>query len=109
MTLAEENARFDDFIRAAFVDDSSLTRDVLDKFHELYPANDSALGAPFNTGDSLFDRAAAWDTEAIYLAPRRLFFNRAAGRQKLFGYYFAEFFPGGDPVNGGKQPEIILY
>ena len=75
---------------------------MLDKFHKLYPANDSSLGGRFNTGQSLFDRAEAWYTDIMFLAPRRLFFNKAAATQTLFAYFFNEFIPGSDPVLGGE-------
>jgi hypothetical protein len=102
MSPAEEDARFDEFIGALILDNRTLTTDVLDEFHKLYPANDSSLGGAFNTGDSLFDRAEAWYTDNMYLSPRRLFFNKAAPSQPLFAYFFTEFFPGNNPVNGGE-------
>ena len=98
----EEDARFDQFIGALILDNRTLTTDVLDRFHKLYPANDSSLGGRFNTGQSLFDRGEAWYTDNMYLAPRRLFFNKAAGSQTLFGYFFNEFIPGNDPTLGGE-------
>jgi hypothetical protein len=102
MSGAEEDARLDQFIGDLILDNRTLTPDVLDEIHRLYPANDSSLGGRFNTGDSLFDRAAAWYTDNMFLAPRRLFFNKAASSQKLFAYFFNEFFPGDDPANGGE-------
>ena len=102
MSGPEEAARFDEYIGALILDNRTLTTDVLDEINKLYPANDSSLGGRFNTGDSLFDRAEAWYTDNMYLAPRRLFFNRAAGSQNLFAYFFNEFFPGDNPVNGGE-------
>ena len=98
--LTEDQA-FDQFIGNLILDNRTLTTDVLDKFHELYPANDSSLGGPFNTGDSLFDRAAAWYTDNMFLAPRRLFFEKAADLQQLHAYYFTEFIPGNNPILGG--------
>ncbi|KAF9496649.1 alpha/beta-hydrolase [Pleurotus eryngii] len=65
-----------------------------------FPADDSSLGAPFNTGDSLFDRAESWYTVQNYLGPRRLFFENAASRQPMFAYYFKEFIPGNNPDLG---------
>jgi hypothetical protein len=72
----------------------------------LFPANDPTLGAPFNTGDSLFDRAEAWYTDLMFLTPRRSFFQRAASLQKMFAYYFREFIPGSDPALGGKRNPV---
>lgn len=78
-----------------------MTTDVLDKFHSLYPANDPSLGAPFSTGDSLFDRAQAWYTDVMFLAPRRLLFQHGSHVQTMFNYYFGEFIPGNDISFGG--------
>lgn len=101
--------RFKTFIRDLVIDDSTLTEDVLTTMLGLYPANDPALGAPFNTGDSLFDRGAAWYTGNMFLGPRRDLFKHAAHRgQKLFGYHFQEFIPGGDPVLGGTCILVFL-
>ena len=102
MNGPEEDARFDQFIGDLILDNRTLTTDVLDKIRQLYPANDSSLGGPFNTGQSLFDRAEAWYTDNMYLAPRRLFFNKAAESQTLFGYFFNEFIPGNNPLLGGE-------
>ena len=99
---ALEDAAFDAYIRALFIDPAPLSQDVLDTFHTLYPANDTSLGAPFNTGDSLFDRAEAWYTDVLFLAPRRLFFEKAAPLQPVFAYQFSEFIPGQDPQQGGE-------
>ena len=100
--LTEDQA-FDQFIGNLILDNRTLTTDVLDKFHELYPANDSSLGGPFNTGDSLFDRAAAWYTDNMYLSARRLLFESAAPHQPLFAYFFTEFIPGNNPTLGGAR------
>ncbi|KAF8501259.1 alpha/beta-hydrolase [Gautieria morchelliformis] len=111
MSGAEEDARLDKFIGDLILDNTTLTTDVLDEIHRLYPANDSSLGGRFHTGDSLFDRAAAWYTDNMFLAPRRLFFNKAAKSQKLFAYLFNEFFPGDDPANGvfhGSELRLIF-
>lgn len=80
-----------------------ITSDVLTKFHEFYPANDSAEGAPFNTGDSLFDRAAAWYGDFMFLSARRRFIEAAASHQPTFVYHFREFIPGNDVTLGGKS------
>ena len=67
-----------------------------------YPANDPAEGAPFNTGDSLFDRGEAWYTDQTFLSVRRFFFQHASTKQPMYAYYFREFIPGTDIVKGGK-------
>ncbi|KAJ7581661.1 alpha/beta-hydrolase [Mycena floridula] len=100
LTGQSEVAAFDNFVGHLVIDNSTLTSDVLDEFHELWPANDPSLGAPFNTGDSLFDRAEAWYTDEMFLAPRRLFFEHGASLQPMFAYYFAEFIPGNNPALG---------
>ncbi|KAI0828958.1 alpha/beta-hydrolase [Trametes gibbosa] len=106
---AQENASFDTFIKTLLIDPSTVTQDVFNTLNTLYPANDPALGAPFNTGDSLFDRAEAWYTDNMYLSPRRLLFNKAAPLQPLFGYSFREFIPGQDPSRGVFHgSELIL-
>lgn len=83
-----ENQAFDFFIGQLILDNSTLTQDVLNTITTLYPANDPTAGGPFHTGDSLFDRAESWYTDNMYLAPRRLFFDNAVGKQPLFGYFF---------------------
>ncbi|KAI0363529.1 alpha/beta-hydrolase [Pilatotrama ljubarskyi] len=109
---AQENTTFDNFIRHLLIDPSTVTQDVLNTINSFYPPNDPALGAPFNTGDSLFDRAEAWYTDNMYLSPRRLLFNKAAPLQPLqplFGYSFREFIPGQDPTRGVFHgSELIL-
>ena len=100
---AQEAAVFDDFILQLLIDPTPVTSDVLDQINMFYPANDTSLGGPFNTGDSLFDRASAFYTDNMYLTPRRLLFDKAASTQKLFAYYFTEFIPGNDPTLGGKH------
>ncbi|CAL1694187.1 unnamed protein product [Somion occarium] len=91
----QEDPAFDNFIRKLMVDPAPITTDVLDTIHELFPANSTANGAPFATGDSLFDRAEAWYTNQNFHGPRRLLFNKAASLgQKLFAYAFREFIPG---------------
>jgi carboxylesterase type B len=96
-----EDTAFKNFVRDLLIDNSTLTSDVLSTTVKLWPANDTTLGAPFNTGDSLYDRGAAWYTDNIFLAPRRNLFKHAAQRgQKLFAYHFKEFIPGNDPMLG---------
>lgn len=99
-TSAEDEA-LNNFIGRLLIDNSTLTTDVLSHIDELWPANDPLLGAPFNTGDSLFDRAAAWYTDEMFLGPRRLFFENAAKKQQqVFPYYFREFIPGNNVTFG---------
>ncbi|KAL0948626.1 hypothetical protein HGRIS_010434 [Hohenbuehelia grisea] len=100
---AAEDAGFDNFVGHLVIDNTTITSDVLAGFHSLFPANDPSLGAPFNTGDSLFDRAEAWYTVENYLGPRRLFFETGAALQPMFAYYFREFIPGNDPALGGAS------
>lgn len=86
------------------MDGSTISNETLSKIHKLYPANDSSLGGPFHTGDSLFDRASAWYGDNMYLGPRRLFFEKAAPLgQKLYTYHYREFVPGMDPNFGGEK------
>ncbi|EIW63971.1 alpha/beta-hydrolase [Trametes versicolor FP-101664 SS1] len=108
---AQENATFDTFIKNLLIDPTTVTQDTLNTINSLYPPNDPALGAPFNTGDSLFDRAEAWYTDNMYLAARRLLFNKAAPLQPLFAYAFREFIPGNDPSLGvfhGSELELLF-
>lgn len=100
--LTEDQA-FDKFIGDLILDNRTLTSATLSTIHALYPANDPANGAPFNTGNSLFDRAAAWYTDNMFLAPRRRFLDKAATLQPTFAYYFAEFIPGNNRTLGGRQ------
>ncbi|KAF9448653.1 alpha/beta-hydrolase [Macrolepiota fuliginosa MF-IS2] len=95
-----QDAAFDTFVRNLVIDNSTVTQDVLDHFKALFPANDPLLGAPFNTGDSLFDRGAAWYTIQMFLSVRRLFFEHGSAHQPMFAYYFREFVPGRDPTLG---------
>ena len=86
------------------MDGRTISNETLSNIHNLYAANDSSLGGPFHTGDSLFDRASAWYGDNMYLGPRRLFFEKAASLgQKLFAYYYQEFVSGMDPNFGGKM------
>ena len=97
-----EDEAFDTFISQIVFDNSTLTPEILMDIRRQYPANDPTAGGPFHTGDSLYDRASSWYTDAMYLAGRRFFFNKAASVQPLFGYYFTEFIPGNDPSRGGE-------
>lgn len=103
MPPSEEDAAFDTFIRDLLIDPSTVTNATFGTLNTLYPANDSSLGGPFNTGDSLFDRAEAWYTDNMFLSARRLLFAKAAPLQPLFGYFFTEFIPGNDPTLGGES------
>jgi hypothetical protein len=98
----KEEAAFDNYISRLVIDNSTLTSGILADIRKHYPANDLTAGGPFHTGDSLYDRAASWYTDEMYLAPRRLFFDKAAMFQPLFGYYFIEFMAGNDPSRGGR-------
>jgi len=98
----EQDAAFDKFVRNVVIDNATITQDALDHFKELFPENDPTLGAPFNTGDPLFDRGEAWYTVQTFLSARRLFFEHGASRQPMFAYYFTEFIPGSDPTLGGE-------
>ena len=100
---SEEDSVFDTFIKNLLIDPTTVTDDVFDTINTLYPANDSSLGGPFNTGDSLFDRAEAWYADNMFLSARRLLFHKAASLQPLFGYFFTEFIPGQDPTLGGTS------
>ena len=108
MTGKAQDAAFDNYVRGLVIDNTTITQDVLDRFKELFPPNDPTLGAPFNTGDSLFDRSEAWYTVQMFLSVRRLFFEHGALRQPMFAYYFTEFVPGGDPIRGGKSYTVTL-
>ncbi|KDQ24812.1 hypothetical protein PLEOSDRAFT_1078816 [Pleurotus ostreatus PC15] len=100
LTGEAQDAALDNLIDHLVIDNSSLTGDVFNGIHALFRENDPTLGAPFNTGDSLFDRAEAWYTAQNYIGPRRLFFEAGSSRQPMFAYYFREFIPGNDPSLG---------
>ncbi|KAJ7039660.1 alpha/beta-hydrolase [Mycena alexandri] len=100
MVDSAEDDTFKHFIGRLVIDNSTLTSDLYAQTLEFFPANDSTLGAPFNTGDSLYDRVAAWYTDMMYLAPRRRFVERAAPLQQIFAYYFRESLPGNHPTLG---------
>ena len=85
---ADEDALLDNYIRETLIDPSTVTQDTLDMIHTLYPANDSSLGAPFNTGHSLYDRASAWYTDEMILGPLRLLSATAAPLQPMYEYHF---------------------
>lgn len=101
-SVAAQTEAFQNFVGHLVIDNSTITPDVLLEFDRLYPANDPAEGAPFNTGDSLFDRAAAWYTDQMFLSVRRHFFDHASSLQPMYAYYFGEFIPGNDIKAGGK-------
>ena len=105
---AEDNA-LRRFVLDTLVDDSPVTTDLLDAIVALYPANDSSLGAPFNTGDSLFDRGSAWYGDNMFLSSRRRFSEAAAPLQPAFAYFFSEFIPGNSPFLGGSQVLHLWY
>lgn len=98
-----ETQAFINFIDHVVIDNSTFTSDVLDNFFSFFPANDTDLGAPFNTGDSLFDRAESWYTDQIFLAPRRNFFQHVSSLQPMYAYYFREFIPGNNIALGAVR------
>jgi len=111
LTGAAQDAAFQNFIGHLVIDNSTIKPDIYAKTLALFPANDPALGAPFNTGDSLFDRAEAWYTDNMFLSPRRNFFQKASSMQPMFGYYFREFIPGDDPTLGvshGSELKLLF-
>jgi hypothetical protein len=91
---------FERFVRASQIDESKVTQDTLDEIASLYLAT-NAEQLPFSTGDFLFDSAAAWYGDSMFLAPRRRFSAAAAESQAVFVYYFTEFVPGDSPRLGG--------
>ncbi|KAJ4480140.1 alpha/beta-hydrolase [Lentinula aciculospora] len=106
---AAQDEAFINFVSHLVIDNSTLTTEVYDKILALWPANDPLLGAPFNTGDSLFNRAEAWYTDEMFLSPRRLFFENAASLQPMFAYYFREFIPGQNITFGvAHATELLL-
>jgi len=120
-----QDARFSTYIRQLLIDDSLLTPTILAQFSTMYRANDSTLGAPFNTGDGLFDRAAAWYTDTMFLGPRRLLLDQIAPRglgvsevevserpsSNAWVYHFRELVPGNDPsmgVSHGSELNLLF-
>ncbi|KZV96646.1 alpha/beta-hydrolase [Exidia glandulosa HHB12029] len=102
-SLDVENANFEAYLRGLVLDGSTLSTSTVKTIQAMFPKDDPANGAPFNTGSSLFDRGAAFYTDEMYLGPRRLFFDKAAtvqGMGPLFAYIFTEFTPGADPMFG---------
>ncbi|KAF5327028.1 hypothetical protein D9619_004786 [Psilocybe cf. subviscida] len=95
-----ETDAFVNYIENLLVDNSTLTSDVINAFVAQYPANDPTAGAPFTTGDSLFDRTAAFYTNEMFLSVRRSFFQRAAALLPMFAYFYKEFIPGNDITKG---------
>ncbi|KAF8907247.1 alpha/beta-hydrolase [Gymnopilus junonius] len=96
LTGTAQTDAFINFIGHLVIDNSTLSSDVMNQFIKFFPANDPTLGAPFNTGDSLFDRAEAWYTDQMFLSPRRFWFQHASAVMPMFAYYFGEFIPGND-------------
>lgn len=99
-TLESDN--FETYIRGLVLDGNTITPITVKTIQTLFPKDDPANGAPFNTGSSLFDRGAAFYTDEMYLGPRRDFFDKAATVRgmPLFGYIFREFRPGADRMFG---------
>ncbi|EIN13236.1 alpha/beta-hydrolase [Punctularia strigosozonata HHB-11173 SS5] len=81
---ADEDALFDDFVGRLILDKTTLSAETLATIRALYPANGTNNGAPFQTGDSLFDRAEAWYGDNMYLAPR---LAHGSELKLLFGRY----------------------
>ncbi|KAF7312048.1 Carboxylic ester hydrolase [Mycena indigotica] len=105
---AAEDMAFENFIGHLVIDNSTLPTQVFTRSLALFPANDPALGSPFNVaGDSLFNRAAAWYTGLMFLAPRRSWFEVASVRMPMFAYYFREFIPGNDVTLGGMESSVF--
>ena len=101
-----EDAAFKQFIKASQIDESKITERTLDDIVNFYPANTTQL--QFTTGDSLFDRAAAWYADSMFLASRRRFTAAAAKLQPVYTYYFTEFIPGDSPKLGGEWELLII-
>ncbi|KZV69381.1 alpha/beta-hydrolase [Peniophora sp. CONT] len=98
LTGPAQLAAFDGFVRASVIDPSKITSDVLTRIHQLYPASPPSL--PHSTGDELFDRAAAWYGDNMFLAARRRFVDSASKKTDVFAYHFRELIPGNDPSLG---------
>ncbi|KAG6860435.1 hypothetical protein C0995_011203 [Termitomyces sp. Mi166 len=96
-TTPASDALFETFIRALLIDNSTVTQATFDRFDELFP---TTIQVPFATGNELFDRAEAWYTAEMFLAPRRLFFEHAAPVQDVYAYLFGEFIPGNNITLG---------
>jgi hypothetical protein len=94
-----EVTAFEQFVKASQIDESKVVQDTLDEIVRAYPANTEQM--PFSTGDSLFDRTAAWYGDSMFLAARRHFTAAAAELQPVFAYYFTEFVPGDSLKLGG--------
>lgn len=101
-----EVTAFEQFVKASQINESKITQDTLDEIVRAYPANTEQLS--FSTGDSLFDRAAAWYGDSMFLAPRRRFTASAAKLQPVFSYFFSEFVPGDSPKRGGTWALRVL-
>jgi hypothetical protein len=100
-----EDAAFKECIKASQIDEPKITEGTLGDIVKLYPANTRQLR--FSTGDSLFDRAAAWYADNMYLAPRRRFTAAAAKLRPVFVYVFEEFIHGDSPKLSGMQKLFI--
>ncbi|KAK0215197.1 alpha/beta-hydrolase [Armillaria nabsnona] len=106
-----QNAAFDNFVNEVVNLNRTLAPDLFAGLQQLWPANDSSLGAPFNTGDSLFDRGEAWFTDEVFLASRRLFFEHVSASQPMYAYYFREFIPGNNSelgVSHGSELALLF-
>ncbi|KZV96649.1 alpha/beta-hydrolase [Exidia glandulosa HHB12029] len=99
--VAIEDANFETYIRGLVLDPGTISNSTVRTIQSTYPKDDPKNGAPYNNGAgfSLFDRGAAFYTDEEYLAPRRLFFDKAASAGiTLFAYLFAEPVPGAQKV-----------
>ncbi|KAL0060374.1 hypothetical protein AAF712_012825 [Marasmius tenuissimus] len=103
LTGRAQDDAFINFIGHLFIDNSTITNATISRILAMWGPNDPTQGAPFNTGDSLFDRAETWYGDEMFLAPRRLFFQNGSGRQPMFAYKFTEFVPGNSRTFGGKS------
>ncbi|KAJ8072177.1 hypothetical protein PM082_015735 [Marasmius tenuissimus] len=100
LTGRAQDDAFINFIGHLFIDNSTITNATISRILAMWGPNDPTQGAPFNTGDSLFDRAETWYGDEMFLAPRRLFFQNGSGRQPMFAYKFTEFVPGNSRTFG---------
>lgn len=111
-SLATENANFEAYMRGLVLDGRTLSAATVRTVQAMFPKDDPANGAPFNTNSSLFDRGAAFYTDEMYLGPRRLFFDKAAtvpGMGPLFGYIFMELAPGASPMFGVSHGSELAF
>ncbi|KAK0474297.1 alpha/beta-hydrolase [Armillaria luteobubalina] len=107
----DQDAAFDNFVNEVLNLNRTLALDLFAELHQLWPANDLSLGAPLNTGDSLFDKREVWFTDKVFLAPRRLFLGHASALQPMYADYFREFIPGNNlelGVSHGSELSLLF-